>query len=195
MRGRYTRPHGRARAARSRRARRPARCRSARRVRLACPERTSRAAPDRPRRRPPASPSRRLRGVSPSRPAGAGRRCRGADALGHRGRGAEGQRAAHAVALRSDLLGAIDLPLRVEEGDERGGIALCRCRRVDRAHQGTELRARGWIREIDVRRRLELRRPRHAIEQVRNEDRVTLGGSASRWSSFMVDRGVVVTRQ
>ena len=75
--------------------------------------------------------ARRLIGDQPA----AVERSAGADAVRHRRERPEHQRAAHAVALRADLLRRVDRLLRVEERDERGRVFLGRARRADAAHQ------------------------------------------------------------
>src|SRR6185437_13044175 len=103
-------------------------------------------------------------------------RSAGADAVGNRRSGPYHQRAAHAVALRPDLLRFVDLRLRVEERDERWRILLHGARRADRGHQRSDLRQEILVLEVEIRGVRKLRRLADAIKRIGYEHAIAVGG-------------------
>jgi hypothetical protein len=102
----------------------------------------------------------------------------GANARRLRRRRPHDERAAHAVALRPDLLGLVHLRLLIEPRDERGRVLFRRAGRADRRHQRLQLGHVRRILEAEGRGIFDRRRFLDAVERVRDEDRVAFGRDA-----------------
>ena len=102
----------------------------------------------------------------------------GADPLGQAGRGSEDERAAHAISLRADALGGVDLRFAIEKFYVRLGVALDRFGRVQRGGPQVELAPVGGIAEVERGRIGDDRRLRVAVERIRHQHRIAERGEA-----------------